>query len=189
MSRARAAARRAGNGGRPRPSVAEVRADFDEIAQLAAAGASGMDRFDQFLLSLVPERAVRVLDVGCGLGRLTWAIAESGREVVGVDLSARMLERASAVGRSLMVSFQHGDFLTCHFDTRRFDCIISAAALHHMDQETAVARMRASAIRRLPVVEDGRPVGILALGDLAAERDPGSVLGEISAAPPSPTEQ
>jgi signal-transduction protein with cAMP-binding, CBS, and nucleotidyltransferase domain len=43
--------------------------------------------------------------------------------------------------------------------------------------ETAVARMRDSAIRRLPVVEDGRLVGILALGDLAVEREPESVLG------------
>jgi CBS domain-containing protein len=51
--------------------------------------------------------------------------------------------------------------------------------------ETAVARMRESAIRRLPVVEEGRPVGILALGDLAVERDPESVLGKISAAPPT----
>jgi CBS domain-containing protein len=52
--------------------------------------------------------------------------------------------------------------------------------------DAAVARMREAAIRRLPVVEDGRPVGILALGDLAIERDPESVLGTISAAPPTP---
>ena len=51
--------------------------------------------------------------------------------------------------------------------------------------DAAVARMRESAVRRLPVVEDGRPVGILALGDLAIERDPESVLGTISSAPPT----
>lgn len=65
-------------------------------------------------------------------------------------------------------------------------CSRELAMLNPSDAiETAVARMRESAIRRLPVVEDGRPVGILALGDLAVERDPGSVLGEISAAPPT----
>jgi CBS domain-containing protein len=37
---------------------------------------------------------------------------------------------------------------------------------------------------RLPVVEGGRPVGIVSLGDLAIDRDPKSALGEISAAAP-----
>jgi CBS domain-containing protein len=45
--------------------------------------------------------------------------------------------------------------------------------------------MRDRAIRRLPVVEDGRPVGIVSLGDLAVEQNPGSTLGGISAAPPN----
>ena len=49
----------------------------------------------------------------------------------------------------------------------------------------AVEIMRGKAIRRLPVVEDGRPVGIVSLGDLAVERDPDSALGGISAAPPN----
>ena len=45
--------------------------------------------------------------------------------------------------------------------------------------------MRARAIRRLPVVEGGRPVGIVSLGDLAVEKNPESTLGGISAAPPN----
>ena len=49
----------------------------------------------------------------------------------------------------------------------------------------AVRLMRTHAIRRLPVVEGGKAVGIVSLGDLAVERDPDSVLGEISAAPPN----
>ena len=44
--------------------------------------------------------------------------------------------------------------------------------------------MRLHAVRRLPVVEAGKAVGIVSLGDLAVERDPQSVLGNISAAPP-----
>ena len=40
-------------------------------------------------------------------------------------------------------------------------------------------------VRRVPVVEDGRPVGIVSIGDLAKERDPDSPLGEISSAPPN----
>jgi predicted phosphoribosyltransferase/predicted transcriptional regulator len=51
--------------------------------------------------------------------------------------------------------------------------------------DRAVALMREHAIRRLPVVESGMPVGIVSLGDLAVERDPGSALGAISAAEPN----
>jgi len=51
--------------------------------------------------------------------------------------------------------------------------------------EDAVSLMREKAIRRLPVVEGKKPVGIVSLGDLAVERDPHSALSDISAAPPN----
>jgi CBS domain-containing protein len=50
----------------------------------------------------------------------------------------------------------------------------------------AVRLMREHAVRRVPVVEDGRPVGIVSLGDLVMERDPESALGDISVARPNP---
>jgi CBS domain-containing protein len=40
-------------------------------------------------------------------------------------------------------------------------------------------------LRRLPVVDNGALVGIVSLGDLALEQDPGSGLADISAAPPN----
>jgi predicted transcriptional regulator len=52
--------------------------------------------------------------------------------------------------------------------------------------DDAVRTMRDKALRRLPVVDDeGRAVGVISLGDLAVDRDPGSVLGHISAASPN----
>jgi CBS domain-containing protein len=50
--------------------------------------------------------------------------------------------------------------------------------------DDALRKMREADIRRLPVVEDGRPVGIVSLGDLAVEREPDSTLADISAASP-----
>jgi CBS domain-containing protein len=48
-----------------------------------------------------------------------------------------------------------------------------------------VRLMTDRAVRRVPVVEgDGRPVGIVSLGDLAAQLDEQSALGQISSAPP-----
>jgi CBS domain-containing protein len=50
--------------------------------------------------------------------------------------------------------------------------------------DDALRKMREADIRRLPVVKDGRPVGIVSLGDLAVEREPDSTLADISAASP-----
>jgi CBS domain-containing protein len=50
--------------------------------------------------------------------------------------------------------------------------------------EHAVRLMRDRAVRRLPVVEGGKPLGIVSIGDLALERDPRSALADISAARP-----
>lgn len=49
----------------------------------------------------------------------------------------------------------------------------------------AVRIMGSRALRRVPVVEDGRPVGIVSIGDLAVDRDTGSALADISAAEPN----
>lgn len=48
-----------------------------------------------------------------------------------------------------------------------------------------VKAMEEHAIRRLPVMDNGTLVGIVSIGDFAAQRDPESALGEISAAPPN----
>lgn len=45
--------------------------------------------------------------------------------------------------------------------------------------------MRERAVRRTPVVEGGRPVGIVSIGDLAVERNPESPLADISSASPN----
>lgn len=49
----------------------------------------------------------------------------------------------------------------------------------------AVKMMSEKAIRRLPIIENGRPVGVVSLGDLAVTQDPESALADISAAPPN----
>ncbi len=49
----------------------------------------------------------------------------------------------------------------------------------------AAQLMRERALRRLPVVENGTPVGIVTIGDLAVDMAPKSVLAGISQAPPN----
>ncbi|MBQ1045808.1 MULTISPECIES: CBS domain-containing protein [unclassified Micromonospora] len=56
----------------------------------------------------------------------------------------------------------------------QYDDVVAAADL-----------MRTYAVRRLPVVDDGRLVGLISMGDLAVEREPQSVLADISADDPN----
>jgi CBS domain-containing protein len=51
--------------------------------------------------------------------------------------------------------------------------------------EDAIELVRQHDVRRLPVVEGAKPVGIVSIGDLAIERDEDSALADISAASPN----
>jgi CBS domain-containing protein len=53
------------------------------------------------------------------------------------------------------------------------------------DIDTAVEMMRTHSVRRLPVLDGERLVGVVSLGDLAVARDRGSVLADISTDEPN----
>ncbi len=63
------------------------------------------------ILAALPAPPRRVLDLACGTGAATLALATSGAEVVGVDRSPRMLAiaRASALARGLPVTLIEAD--------------------------------------------------------------------------------
>jgi len=100
----------------------------------------------EFYRALAPGGSV--LDVAAGTGRISFALAEAGIDVVGVDLSAAMLEVArskSQDGRN--PRWVAGDMRTFSLD-RRFDAAIVAAhsfqfMLTADDQVAALDRIRA----------------------------------------------
>ena len=100
-------------------------------------------------------------------------VLEKG-EVRGVLTDRDIVVRALAEGRDPLRTIV-GDLCS-----RELTTVAPADGI-----EDAVAIMRDKAIRRLPVVEDSRLVGIVSLGDLAIERDPKSALAGISVAPPN----
>ena len=51
--------------------------------------------------------------------------------------------------------------------------------------DDAIQKMEQANVRRLPVVEDGKPIGVISLGDLAEARDKDSALADISSASPN----
>lgn len=76
---------------------------------------------------LAPQPGERVLDLGCGDGALTKKIAASGAEVIGVDVSESLLERARE--RGLTVHKMDGEALEF---SHEFDAVFTNAALHWM---------------------------------------------------------
>jgi CBS domain-containing protein len=53
------------------------------------------------------------------------------------------------------------------------------------DASEAARLMREHEVRRIVVEQDGRPAGIVSIGDLALELDEDSALADISSAPPN----
>jgi CBS domain-containing protein len=53
------------------------------------------------------------------------------------------------------------------------------------DAAEATRLVRERAARRIPVLQDGIPVGVVSIGDLALEKDATSALSRVSSAPPN----
>ena len=87
---------------------------------VTAAGADLVEVLD-------PQAGERVLDLGCGTGQLSAQIAAAGAEVVGIDVSAEMVEAAREQFPDL--SFVVGDARDFSF-AEPFDAVFSNAALH-----------------------------------------------------------
>jgi SAM-dependent methyltransferase len=74
----------------------------------------------------------RVLDFGCGVGRLSNALAEPGPSVVGVDIAASMIERARQIVRHPeRISYVHYDGRSLPFPDDSFDSAVSLMVLQH----------------------------------------------------------
>ncbi|MDF5755438.1 class I SAM-dependent methyltransferase [Spongiactinospora sp. TRM90649] len=81
---------------------------------------------------LDPQHGERVLDLGCGTGVFTSEIHSRGAEVLGIDGSAAMIEKALAQYPGLDFIVGEGDDFTV---ARPFDAVFSNAALHWMSRE------------------------------------------------------
>ncbi len=116
-----------------------VAAERHMDAQLEPLGVAAMDA-----LGLAPGE--RVLDVGCGAGATSLAIAERVRpgEVVGLDISGSLLARARERAAGIdSVRFERGDAQTFAFEGRTFDAIFSRfGVMFFADPVAAFANLR-----------------------------------------------
>ena len=95
-------------------------------------------------------------------------------DVAGILTDRDIVVRAVAEGRDPS-STTVGDVATRDVTTLTPDSSV----------DDAIRIVREKNVRRIPVVEDGRPAGIVSIGDLAIERDTDSALADISSEPPN----
>jgi SAM-dependent methyltransferase len=96
-------------------------ASYDEAFRELAASGADVHGEAAFVAGLVPAGA-RVLDAGCGTGRVAVELARRGRDVAGVDNDASMLDVAR---RSEGVRWYDADLAVLDLP-ERFDLVVAA---------------------------------------------------------------
>ncbi len=86
----------------------------------------------KYLHKLADFSDKRVLEIGCGDGRLTWHYAKSARFVAGIDLNADDLRIATIdrpSDRESSITFTRADSIHIPFAREKFDIAILAWSL------------------------------------------------------------
>lgn len=111
--------------------------------------------YHPLVLDAMPAHCERALDVGCGEGTLARKLRSRAPHVTGIDADRASIDLARTHDDD--IDYVLGDFLIHPFEPASFDFIACVAALHHMNPEAALERMR----------ELLAPRGVLAIVGLA----------------------
>jgi ubiquinone/menaquinone biosynthesis C-methylase UbiE len=88
--------------------------------------------------------AKTILDVGCGTGSMTFALADAAPEaaVTGIDRSPAFIEYARSRTCNARLVFHHGDATALPYEDRAFDATLSLLVLNFVaDPEKAISEM------------------------------------------------
>jgi ubiquinone/menaquinone biosynthesis C-methylase UbiE len=113
--------------------------------------------YHRFLLEPFLDRVAarsprgRALDLGCGTGVVSLAVARRGLEVIGVDHSPDMLaiaeRKAGEAGLAAECSFETADVRALRFRDGEFDCVTCQGLLHHLQDLGPCLRELARVLR------------------------------------------
>ena len=141
---------------------------FDRIAPVYDAMnhvmTAGLDRrWRRITIDETVQSDDRVLDACCGTGDLAIAARARGADVVGLDFSERMLERARR--KEPQIDWVRGDVLALPFDEGSFDAVTVGFGVRNVEDLEAGLRELRRMLRpggRLGILEITTPRGRLA---------------------------
>lgn len=127
-------------------SRAHLRSYWDERSDTFGLDGEKTDAWGELIQRQLPSgRPLRILDVGCGTGALSLAMARRGHQVTGVDFSDGMLEMAARNAREagVHVELRRGDAAGLPWDGEEFDVVMHRNVMWNMtDPERAIAQWR-----------------------------------------------
>jgi demethylmenaquinone methyltransferase/2-methoxy-6-polyprenyl-1,4-benzoquinol methylase len=81
-----------------------------------------------------PGPGTRALDLACGTGDITYAIAARGARTIGLDVTPRMLEIARGKSQAMAAAFVGGDLMSLAFPTVAFDLVTAGDGVRNVPQ-------------------------------------------------------
>jgi ubiquinone/menaquinone biosynthesis C-methylase UbiE len=122
-------------------------------------------RFDKVIESTAPYQNKTVLDVGCGAGRYSIALALSGvKHVLGIDFARNMIEDAAQRARQLKVDhicrFQKADFMQMDVEGT-FDHTFAMGVLDYIENPGAFVQKMVQVTSRTVMVSFPSSGGIV----------------------------
>jgi len=110
----------------------KVRGDYQMLAERYSASREDIwPEFEEFKKYIKP--GMKVLDVGCGNGRLAKIFNDVKVDYYGLDASLRLLEQARLLFPDY--HFQEGDILSLPFPKENFDIVFCILVLHQIPSQ------------------------------------------------------
>lgn len=94
----------------------------------------------RFAQTIGTDNVGRIIDLGCGTGRFSGALADIfAANVLGVEPSSRMIEQARAKHQDVRLRFQEAPGEALPVDDSSVDMIFMSMVLHHLAEPQKVA--------------------------------------------------
>lgn len=146
----------------------------EEARHWALCGTVSGKLVERWNLNSQPGVAPRVLDLGCGMGRNSLAMAQSGLDVYGLDIDEKPLNTAKNIVHRMKqdIKYVQGDMRNMPFESGFFDAVFAdniltltshMGMIQTMDEIYRVLRFGGEAFmvftdKTMPVLQNGRMV-------------------------------